>query len=119
VYSSGHAPNGVHITKGKKMTTQITESQIQILASIVEGDVVSFKAINAKSFGKKHTVVKVTRDTEYDVTIWTLPINDTRVQRFSHRGYAERAGSYGQTQMRVFYPYNQEQTAFLIRKESN
>ena len=96
------------------MTTQLTESQIQILVSIVEGDVVSFKSINAKSFGAKHTVVKVTRDTEYDVTIWTLPIKDTRVP--AHRGFGGHVGSHGQTQMRTFYPYNLEQTQLQIQK---
>jgi len=96
------------------MTTQITESQIQILASIVEGDVVSFKSVSAKSFGAKHTVVKVTRDTEYDVTIWTLPIKDTRAH--AHRGFGGHVGSNGQTQMRVFYPYNLEQTSLQIKK---
>jgi hypothetical protein len=100
--------------KANIMTTQITESQIQILASIVEGDVVSFKSFSAKSFGAKHTVVKVTRDTEYDVTIWTLPIKDTRVPAI--RGFGGHVGSHGQTQMRVFYPYNLDQTALEIKK---
>ena len=96
--------------------TQITESQIQILASIAEGDVVSFRQHSAKSYGAKHTVVKVTRDTEYDVTIWTLPIKDTRA--FAHRGFGGHVGSNGQLQMRVFYPYNAEQTAAEIRKHN-
>jgi hypothetical protein len=100
--------------KANIMTTQITESQIQILASIVEGDVVSFKSVSAKSFGAKHTVVKVARDTEYDVTIWTLPIKDTRAH--AHRGFGGHVGSNGQTQMRVFYPYNLEQTSLQIKK---
>ena len=94
------------------MATQLTESQIQILASIVEGDVVSFKRPNAKSFGAKHTVVKVTRDTEFDVSIWTLPIKETRTKGIP--GYS--VNNQGKWQYRVFYPYNEEQTRLTIQK---
>lgn len=92
--------------------TQISEEQKLVLSLLIVGDIVQFKASNAKTFGHKHRIVKISRETEYDTIIYSVPVKDRRTEGIAGFTVPRR----GIPQMRYFYPYNAEETDFIVRK---
>lgn len=98
------------------MTTAATieASQISILEAIKVGDVVRFRNKACKGFGAKQVVLAIRRDTQYEIVLTVLPVNDKRVSAAAALT-SQSKGTRGTAVSYDFLPYNAEGTYYEVR----